>query len=448
MSFDGNVTVNIFGAAQAVPKQNFGLIGALSSDVGAGFTERFRLYLNSKEVDDDSDVNSDLATYVKNIFAQNQNPGQVAILRADPSEAQVEKWTIGGVIANLDTFTITVNSIPVTDTATVPADDAAAVALSLRTLLTAALAAEPVVVSGAGVEVIVTATHPGEAFTFSSSKVSVAGTITESTTNANVTLADSLSAIKVENDTWYGLVTDSRDPWELLAIAAWVETDDSKFFACQTDEAGILTAAAGNMFAAMFALAYSRTMPIYHPTDTETVDLAWLGFKLAKDPDTGPTQWSGATLVGCTIATLTATQQTNLLAKSGNAYLSEMSLGSAGPGTLVDTRYADTLVTKDWFKARIREGATQLRLNLSNLNRKAGFNDTGVAMYAAVLEEWIKRGEDVEHFEKGASTITVPKASSFSDSDRLARKITIPADVALLGGIEKVTYNLAVLDVA
>ncbi|MFA6605154.1 MAG: DUF3383 family protein [Patescibacteria group bacterium] len=447
MSFDGNVTINIFSSAQAVPQTEFGRIGILSSDVGVGFTERYRLYQSAKELSDDTDVNSALRLWCAQMFGQSVNSGQLAVLRADPSEAMVEKWTIGGVIANLDTFTIIVNGISVTDTATVPADDAAAVALSLRALLTAALAAEDVTVSGAGVEVIVTADHAGEEFTHSCSKVSVAGTITASATTPNVTLADSLSAIKAENDTWYGLVTDSRDAWELIAIAAWVANDASKCCALQSNDADILTAGVGNVLATLKATNNPRVFFTYYSDDSDPVDLCWLSYKLAKDPDDGTTMWSGATLVGPAFDTLTSTQQTNVESQYGNAYLSEGGIGATGPGKLVDGRWIDTIVTKDWFRARVREAATQLRLNMSSRNLKIPFDNTGIAMFESCLRKYIALGEQVGHFEKGTAVVQSPDIADISDADRLLRKLTIPSNVTLLGGIEKVVYNLAVLDV-
>lgn len=85
-------------------------------------------------------------------------------------------WTIGGTVAENDTFAITCNDIESEITA--DSDDVAAdIAGKLRTDLGTELVAEDVTVSGTGADVVITA-DTGKVFTFSEDKSSAAGTIT------------------------------------------------------------------------------------------------------------------------------------------------------------------------------------------------------------------------------------------------------------------------------
>lgn len=87
---------------------------------------------------------------------------------------KVINYVVAGVVANAATFTIIINGHTYTYTATVPADDAAAVGAGLRALIAANEAG--VTCGGADANVLLTATAAGTTFT-SSSAASGAGTL-------------------------------------------------------------------------------------------------------------------------------------------------------------------------------------------------------------------------------------------------------------------------------
>ena len=104
-----------------------------------------------------------------------------------------------------------------------------------------ALAAEPVTVSGATDEIIITADDAGEPFTYASEYTATGGGtsgIDEAATTPNVSIATELAEILAEDPLWYGVTLATRDDDDILRAAAWIESQ-TKIFMGQSSTADV-----------------------------------------------------------------------------------------------------------------------------------------------------------------------------------------------------------------
>ena len=98
-----------------------------------------------------------------------------------PAQAQVESFTIGGTVANTDTFSVTINGTTFTNVAGPTSPQGARDALITLINANTTLGVTAVAGNSTG-EMLLTATIPGTSFTLATSKSSSAGTIS----NVNV----------------------------------------------------------------------------------------------------------------------------------------------------------------------------------------------------------------------------------------------------------------------
>lgn len=272
--------------------------------------------------------------------------------------------------------------------------------------------------------------------------------------------AVALAAIIAENPDFYAFDCGSRAEADLLATALAAESLDRLFLA-QSSDAAILAATAGNVAEDLKGFAYTRTGLLYHATDTAHAAFSWLSAKLAADPDTTATIWAYETLAGITVDTLTDTQHTNCVDQYCNTYETFKGVGATGQGILADGNRIDSLIAKDWFKARVEEGIAQLLLDASSQHTKIPYTQAGLWQIAQVLINVAGRGRPKEetpagpgggigHFAYRASgeiiDINVPNIADVDPADITAREATISGTVTLSGAIESVTINVAVLN--
>jgi hypothetical protein len=447
MTWDGNVSVSILSDPQAVTVANFGTPLHMTTAVESSFTERTREYGSSAEGAADSDLSAGAQAVVAAHFAQPLHTSTIKIGRKEADAAQVITWTITGTPVEDDIFSITVNGIPSPYTA-LSTPTPTSVATGLRALMTTNLAAEDVTVGGTGADITVTADNAGEPFTYGNlyTPISPPGTagIDEVVTTANVNYATELTALLVEDSDWYGLTIESHTKTDILYTAAWMDSNN-RFFMAQSAEAGVLTETADNVLEELKALNYARTAYVWHHADTEELSVAWVGFTLQADPDVGTTIWAYKTLSGITQKDpqITTTEQSAIESQYGNLYSTLGGVGATGMGILVDGRKIDTLISKDWYKARLTEEFQQYLLAVSNRNQKIPYTDKGLSTFVSKGEKINQKGVKAEHFEDGSTTATVPAVKDVP-ADKLARLVRVTMSAILTGAAELVTVTATV----
>ena len=448
MTWDGNVSVTVLSDPQAVTTRNFGTALHVTEDVGVTFTERTRSYTSSAEAAADSPALGAGPIAAAAIhFSQPLHTSTFKVGRKESDEAQVITWEITGVPVEDDKFKITVNGIETEYTAGA-GPTVSSVGVALNALVVAALAAEDVTVSGATAFVIVTADNAGEPFTYSSLYTPVGtvdAAITETVTQANVNYATELAEILTEDSAWYGLTIQSRAKADILYTAAWMESNDRLFMA-QSLDADVLTGAANNVLATLKALNYARTALAWHHSGTEYLGAAWVGYTLQADPDAVTTIWAYKPLVGVTIKDpdLTATQQGYITSQYGNCLTTFGGVTCSGMGILVDGRKLDTLVTKDWYKARLVEKYQGVLLAASTRNQKIPYTDKGLKVFVTQAESVNGQGIAVGHFAPDSTSASVPAVADVPAADKTNRIVRVTSKGVLAGAVEAVVVTASI----
>jgi len=303
------------------------------------------------------------------------------------------------------------------------------------TALIALIAAgsEPVTASASGVtpneDLVLTADTAGEPFT-----VTVTSNMTNVATNPNHGVQEDLADIVASGDTgndWYALMMTSRNDYDILQGAIWVEANRKLFIACSSD-AGIIAATTTDIASALSDAAYDRTALLYSSDEANYPDAAWLGKMLPKDP--GSATWNLKTLAGITKDELTDTQITNIKNKNSNYYIEIGGVNVTQNGNVASAEWIDVIRGIDWIEARAQENIYSLLVAVD----KISFTNAGIDQVTNKLQEIL-----VQAVTRGILTeydITRPLASSFTQSQKQSREITgIEFTGTLAGAVHKVT---------
>lgn len=440
MTFDPNVLATITNDALAVLAKNLGVPLHATRGLPGTFTERTRTYTSAAAANADEDLSQAAKDAVGAHFSQGLFAKQVKIGRVDDDAALSVTWTTQAGPAEDDEYDIDWNDNPIQYVAlATPTPDS--VAAGLRAALTTALSGEPVTVSGATNEVIITCDNDGEDYPYSSEYNAAGGGtsgITENETQAAVDLTLELTRILAADSAWYALTLDSRTAADLLEAAAWIEAA-LRIELLQSSDSDIPTDGGGNVLAALKALGYRRTALAYHHDDAEFLDVGWTSYKTEADPDRKTTGWAYTSVTGATVQDplLTDTEQGNIEGNNGNVFTLFGGQPVAGMGIMVDGTPIDQVVTDDWTKARLEEAGKQLLLDKSAANDNVPYTDKGGAEFIGRLDVIMKLGERVGHFEEGSTTLDVVPLADTPANIKAERKFLINASGIYAGTAER-----------
>jgi hypothetical protein len=247
---------------------------------------------------------------------------------------------------------------------------------------------------------------------------------------------------------FYVVTLDSRLAADLLAISDYVEADSvNRLCFLQTADADVLATGTPVLIGGASDLSTNtKTALYYHSDATERLEVATPAVKMAADPDVVTTTFNYAQVTGVTgdEDNITDSQLGYLEGYHINSYLSAGGQLCSGPGVLVTGDPIDTMVSKHWYEARVREACIRLFVTASALNRKIPFDNVGIGRVASTLLTVQSLGLRVGHFEDSIEN-AIPDISVVSSADRLARRINISSTATLKGAIENATFNLSVL---
>ena len=251
-------------------------------------------------------------------------------------------------------------------------------------------------------------------------------------------VADDLTAINDANNTWYALITTSRDIPTVKAIASWVEAR-TKLFGTASSDPAIINVQAGTdvtSIAAFFnQLGYVRTFVMYHQdADFDYPEAAWFGRVLPLEP--GSETWKFKTLNSISYSNLTTTQQNNVLAKKANIYVYVGGVGITENGTVAQGEYIDIVRGIDWLTARIQEYVFSVLVN----NPKIPYTDAGIAIIESEVKRVLQIGVNNNLLASDpVPTTSVPKASSVPSVDKANRILkNVRFQATLAGAIHAV----------
>lgn len=254
-------------------------------------------------------------------------------------------------------------------------------------------------------------------------------------------VADDLTAINNENNSWYALISTDRTQSTVLQIAAWVESRIKLFGTASSDQT-IIDIQAGtdttSIAAQLGQLGYVRSFVMYHQDAAfDFPEAAWFGRVLPLEP--GSETWKFKTLNGISYSSLTTTQSNNALNKKANTYEFVGGVGITSNGTVSQGEYIDIVRGVDWLTARIQEFVFRVLV----ANPKVPYTDAGIASIQAEVMRVLQLGISNDFIASDpAPTVTVPRAADVSPADKAARILrNVKFQATLSGAIHAVVIR-------
>lgn len=396
------VRVVILDGSTAITTASFQIPLVLASFTN--FPERARTYTSITEVGGDFSSTSNAYKIAEKLF------GQTSVLGAPPpsiviGRRQVDEVTLTPVVANSQTYTVTINDVAYTYTS-----DSSATAAEITAGLDTAIG------SPAGITVTdntgtltVEVTTPGTAWSISTST-----NLTQVNSAPTETWVEALEEVDMENSTWYLLVSETQVAAEQEALSDAVAARE-KIYGISSADTVAPTTGTTDIGAILHAKSAARTFGVYLPTAaTEFPEAAWAGSQLALTP--GSNDWDFKRAVGVTVSKLSSTQITNLKNKSWNYYHAKGGVNIFQNGDMFDGKPIDIQVGKDWLKARLQEGIYFRLIN----SLKIPFTDAGFVIIENEIRSVLSLAESNGLIDRGW-TVQVPPVLSVPETLRAQR---------------------------
>jgi len=256
----------------------------------------------------------------------------------------------------------------------------------------------------------------------------------------DVDYSAALDAIKLIDNSWYGLIVASRTVSEQQNVADWTQANEkvAAFASAGTGTPGtdndFLDEADGTDVTSIGYYiktnAHFRSMGIYSlAAATKYVDAGMFGVALPKTPGTYTMAFK--TISGATVDKLTTTQSLNVYNKYSNTYTEVGGKNLLLFSKIGDGDYIDTIIFVDWLKARIAENV----FGLLARHDKIPYSDAGISQVKSAINQILSIAQtngaltettfdpDTD-VQTGGYVINVPLASSIPVNDKAARNLT------------------------
>jgi len=425
MSLDQIVNVEITLGSKSVTRAGFGTPLVLGPNADFG-PDIIRTYTNLPGVAEDFETTDEEYIWAQRLFSQEKKPKQIMIGKRGAQVAQVE--TLTPTAQNTALYRVTINGVDYEFTS-----DADATAGEIVAGLLALINADTdckMTASGT-TTLILTADNAGEA-----NQISATVNLTIVHTTSNHGVIEDIQAIQQVNDDWYCLILTSREEFDVLQAASFIEAV-RKIFIAATEESSIKTSSITDLGSALKGKSYKRTALLWSGDEESGPDAAWSGRKLPTDP--GSEQWRFANLSGITADKLSATEQANLDSKNVNHYTTVGGVGIVQKGKMVGGQWIDVTRFLDWFTARVQEGIYGLLVAVE----KVPYTDGGVTSLEAIVRAKIEEGIRVGGISReDGYVVTSQKVADVDPQDRQDRIFPdIEFEFRLAGAIGEVTVK-------
>ena len=434
MSLDDLVSVTITLESASVEQESFGI--PLIAAYHTHNTNRVRTYDAATALTDmvaDSFSTTEPAYLAAAALLSAQvRVKQIKIGRRDGAWQQITRITPAAAI-NSTVYSVTVNGTVASYTS-----DSSATLAEICTGLATAIDALPLVTAtgASGTFIDVTTTAAGTLASFTGAHAPSTLKIEDVSTDA--TIAADLAAIALADDDWYAFTIDSNADAEIVAAAAWAETQKKIFGATLRGTRALDSTDTTDTATTLKNAAYQRTFEVYH-SDSKTREAERLiGERLPSDPSFGAS-WAFAQLSGVTVEALTASQLNSLRGKNVNTYERRAGLNVILFGSMAKSRtlFIDQVTLIDELTARIQERVfAKIVLGLPYSNESA---DRICAEILAELTTHVDRGSLLADPKPTASHPDVATVSPTDRANRLLPDVVFSAQTA--GRIHTVTIR-------
>lgn len=426
MAIEDIIHITISRQSQTVSRASFAIGMIIGHHSHWGVNEKVRSYSSG----------SALATLVSEGFlttdpiykaaavyvAQNPRPDKFLVGRL--STAWNQKIRITPVAANTTVYSGTVAGAAWTFTS-----DGSATLAEACTGIASAIDALPLVTadgsSGTHIDVNVTAADT----LVNTAKGTSAGVYDFEDVTPATNLVSEITALRLVDSTWYGLLLDNPSSLRIEAVAAYAETLQTLCVANTADSTCLDPTSTTDVMATLHTSNYARTATIYHPDADSFAGAAWMAAVLPYDA--GGATWAYKVLRGVSTPTLTQTQQDAIAAKMGNFYIAVSGVSGTRWGVTASGEYIDTTECIDWAHSRWGERLFGL---LSNTPKLPYTDASGVRIKSeigAVNGIGVRMGIFAAD---PPPTVTVPRVAAQDPADRAARIFSDVEVVATLAG--------------
>ncbi len=433
MSLDSILNITITNTTVSVSQQGFGT--PLVLGYHTRFAERSRTYSSLAAMVSDGFATTDLEyKAVAAVFAQNPRPVSVVVGRRLTKSAKVVDITPTAV--NASVYTVTINGTSYTYTS----DSSATVAEICTGLVTAYNAAA---ISG------ITVADGTTKITFTGTDTAPYRLAVSATNNAQMKMQDvstdggwatDLGDLLADNKNWYAIVMTTHGKAEIIAAAAWTESNQRLLLASSADN-DILGSGSSDLASSLKTSAYARTALMWHQEPTTFPEAAWAGKFLPDAP--GSSTWAYKTLAGIaasptTPGNLTDTAITNVEAKFCNYYFALGGVNITRPGHVSSNEWLDIVIGLDWLKARLQERIYSRLVGL----KKIPYTELGVSLIVAEIRAQLLEAANAGLLVQGSEVVSFPLVSAISPTDKANRLLPNGTFSATLqGAIHAVTIN-------
>lgn len=229
---------------------------------------------------------------------------------------------------------------------------------------------------------------------------------------------------------FYGIhITEFKDPDDVTAVISWAEANE-KMFAFEYDDYSMCP---------VKNFSYYRSFGMYagnadgyeiseQPMENQYAALAWMAKCFGYDP--GTETWHLKELSTIVPSMLSTSQKKKLEEDHINTFLRYAGCNCTIGGYTLAGEWIDVIRFRDWLKAEMQANV----FNALKVNRKVPYTDAGIGLIEGKMEETLKKGQDIggiapTEYDRDDNpiegfTVTVPKASDFTEAERKSRKLT------------------------
>lgn len=226
-----------------------------------------------------------------------------------------------------------------------------------------------------------------------------------------------LTAIKEENDKWYGLHVGTRTLADLEEVADWTEAN-KKLFIVSDDDSNIISGT-GDIADYVETNNYDRTAVIYHDkadlsANDPYIESGWAGLMFTYDP--GSANWSYKKISGVPVYQLNTSQRSTAEGKNCNLFEEIAGVDVTRYGKVGSGEWIDIIRGTDWLEATIQADVMNYLLNVS----KVPYNDQGIQGIRSIVNASLDKAVTVGLINDDF-TVTVPLATDVDPADKAAR---------------------------
>lgn len=454
---DQLVEVTITQESAAIPQPSFSVALIL------GFSNRFsgptviKYYTDPSQMLADGFQNTD-PEYIRAVELTEQAvvPTEFAVGKASAAVAQTETLTIPGPINTGDIFSVTINGTTVSYTAA-PSDTADIVLSALSTAINANQGLNVKGIHNPGPHNLVLTAYnwtiqtssltqganwPGEGFS-----ITVTANITDTPGATNHSPVQDLQAIQVVNQGFYCIILCSANWYDILTMAAYVESQTLLYIATSADAEVIDSNATHDVLSQLQGKSYKRTGLLYSAEASSGPDAGWAGSNLPLTP--GSSTWAFSTIVGIDPDNLNANQRQTVIGvpgipgKNGNIYTTVGGVNIVQQGIAAGGQYLDITVGIDWLKAQIQTNIYSLIVQERQAGSKIPYTNQGTSQIIQQVRAAIDLGVSNGLID-GTSpiSVTAPDVLSVPANQRANRIApTVKFSCRLAGAFQTIVVN-------